>query len=99
MITLKRAETREELRSQSGRWWPVSDGKTRSAIISCPGCGELESLSRTDSEPGWTIAADGTVNPSVDHSWPIKKTDGTVIPSCTLHDNITLEGWADAPAV
>jgi hypothetical protein len=94
MTNLKRAETREELRSQPGRWWPVSDGKgERSAIISCPGCGEVNSLSLGDLRPGWVIAPDGTVSPSVNHSWPIRKTDGTVIPSCTFHDNIKLEGW------
>ncbi len=88
MIVLKRAETVEELQSKPGLWRPVEvPNGTRKAIISCPGCGELCSLTN------WNFAADGAVSPSVDHSWPIKKTDGTVIPSCTFHDYVKLEGW------
>lgn len=94
MISLKRAETAEELKSKPGMWRAVTNGETRSAIFSCPGCGEVNSLSHGDMRPGWTIAADGSVSPSVDHSWPIRKTDGTMIPSCAFHDNIKLEGWA-----
>lgn len=89
MIVLKRAETADELASKPGLWRSVTDTDgSRKAIISCPGCGETQSLTR------WTFAADGTVSPSVDHSWPIRKTDGTVIPSCTFHDWIKLDGWA-----
>jgi len=95
MITLKRAETRDELRSVPGRWWPVSSEKGRSAIISCPGCGDVNSLSLGDLQPGWVIAADGTVSPSVDHSQPILRTNGLPpIIDCTFHDNIKLEGWS-----
>jgi hypothetical protein len=93
MVILKQAESKEELYSKPGLWRGVTNGETRSAIISCPGCGDVNSLSRSDLKPGWTIAADGAVSPSVDHSWPIRKTDGTVIPSCTFHDYIKLEGW------
>ena len=95
MIVLKRAETVEELKSTPGMWRATTNGEKRSAVISCPGCGDVNSLSHGDMNAGWTIAADGTVRPSVDHSWPIRKTDGTVIPSCTFHDNVKLEGWAE----
>lgn len=93
MTTLQRAATVEELQSKPGVWRAVTYGERRSAVFSCPGCGEVNSLSFGDMHPGWTIAADGWVTPSVDHSWPIRKTDGTVIPSCAFHDYIKLEGW------
>lgn len=93
MVVLKRAESAEELRSTPGLWRSVTNGQARSAVFSCPGCGEVNSLFHGDMHPGWTIAADGTVHPSVDHSWPVRRTDGTVIPSCTFHDHIRLEGW------
>ena len=90
MIALKRAETAEELRTKPGLWRAVVvPNGARKAVISCPGCGEVNSLTN------WDIAADGTVSPSVDHSWPIRKTDGTVIPSCTFHDHVKLEGWGE----
>lgn len=91
MITLKKAESSEQLRSTRGMWRPievtVADGVRRSAMMSCPGCDEFYSLDR------WTIEPSGVVTPSVNHGWEIRKTDGTVIPSCTFHDMVKLEGW------
>lgn len=88
MTFLRKAESREEVSRVPSVWWPaVTDRGSRTAIYSCPGCGERFNLER------WLINADGTVVPSVDHSWPIRKNDGTEIPSCRFHDNIQLQGW------
>lgn len=87
MVVLKKAESSDQLRSVRGLWRPITMDGRKSAVMSCPGCDEFYSLDR------WTIAADGSVTPSVDHSWPIRKTDGTIIPSCQFHDMVRLEGW------
>jgi hypothetical protein len=100
MITIKKAESRERVvgawrddgsiipgTRDGGLWWPLETPRGKSAIVSCPGCQEHWALD------GWTIAADGSVSPSVDHSRPIQKTDGTVIRDCLFHDYIKLEGW------
>ena len=49
----------------------------RSAMVACPGCGQLASLSEH------AIAADGTVSPSL-----ICPYDG-----CSFHEWVRLEGW------
>ncbi|MBU2118771.1 MAG: hypothetical protein KJ954_14380 [Alphaproteobacteria bacterium] len=55
----------------------LEDGR-RACIISCPGCGNYGSLS------GHSIAADGTVTPSV----------VCTVPGCGFHEWIKLEGWS-----
>lgn len=88
MIILRKGTSHEHLEQEKALWWPMRDEDKQSALFSCPGCGETFGLST------WTIAADGSVWPSVDHSKPIKKTDGTTVPSyCQFHDMIRLEGW------
>lgn len=79
----------EERKEKRGTWWPVKDlDGSRSAIITCPGCGQTHSLCGR-----WKVASDGSVTPSVDHSQPIVKTDGSAIRDCLFHDHVKLEGW------
>jgi hypothetical protein len=89
MIHLRKATSHVQLETERALWWPVSQAGIRTAIISCPGCGETHGLGDR-----WRIFPDGVVTPSIDHSWPVKRTDGTIIPSCQFHDNITLDGWS-----
>ena len=72
-----------------GVWWPMNTSVPGrySVLVSCPGCPEWWGLE------GWTIHPNGDVTPSVDHSMPIRKTDGTEIRDCFFHDMIKLEGW------
>lgn len=87
-MILKKATSREHMEAVRGLWWPrTTDSGKKSADFSCPGCGEWFNLDK------WLISDDGVVTPSIDHSWPIKKTDGTEIPSCKFHDHVALEGW------
>lgn len=92
MFHFLKGTSHDHLELERGLWWPVQDGDKRSVIISCPGCGETHSLRKEI----WTIAADGAVTPSVDHSQPIKRTGGLPdLPShCTFHSHVFLEGWA-----
>jgi hypothetical protein len=88
MISLRKASSRRELEETPALWWPrTAESGKRSAYFSCPGCGEWFDLDR------WLIFEDGTVQPSVDHSWPVKRGDGSVIPSCKFHDRIQLLDW------
>ncbi len=98
MITIRKAAAEQEVYGNwddegrvtgqvRGSWWPLDTPRGKSAIVSCPGCDSSWALD------GWKIAPDGSVSPSVDHSQPIKKTDGTVIRDCLFHDYIKLEGW------
>lgn len=86
---LQPANSLGELNTQPGLWYPrltPATGKN-SASFSCPGCGDRFDLDK------WLISDDGAVTPSVDHSMPIKRTDGSIIPSCTFHEWIMLAGW------
>jgi hypothetical protein len=88
MIILRKGTSAEHLEQEKALWWPMTDEGKQNALFSCPGCGETFGLSR------WTIAVDGSVWPSVDHSRPILNADGTSVPSyCQFHDMIRLEGW------
>ena len=65
----------------SGRWHASKPaGKPTSALMSCPECGKVCSLS------GHTINPDGTVEPSLMCPY-----DG-----CGYHDFVKLEGWRSA---
>lgn len=99
MITIRKATSDQEVYGNwddegrvtgqvRGSWLRIDTPRGKSALVSCPGCDATWALD------GWTIAPDGSVSPSVDHSMPIKKTDGTVIRDCLFHDYIKLEGWA-----
>ncbi|HKS16451.1 MAG TPA: hypothetical protein VJU16_04010 [Planctomycetota bacterium] len=88
MKLLSRATDFDQLLAQPGLWFPA-EAEGTAVIISCPGCGDQQHLRNKI----WKVAADGTVSPSVDHSQPIRKTDGTVIRDCLFHDYIKLEGW------
>lgn len=55
----------------------TADGGKRTAILSCPDCGQSVSLRNHD------IAADGSVTPSL-----VCPRSG-----CTFHDYVKLEGW------
>ena len=76
----KRAIDWNDLDKKPGHWIPVthSDQK-RSAIISCPKCGSVCSITK------WDFSENGEVNPSVHHDQP----------DCGFHEFITLEGWPD----
>lgn len=66
---------------ERGRWRPgIGPGARRTASISCPGCGQVQTLS------GHDIAADGTVTPSVVCHYS---------DDCGFHEYITLEGWSE----
>ena len=67
-----------------GYYWQALAGLElrRTALVCCPQCGEVFSLSQH------TIAEDGTVSPSVVHS-----RDG-----CTFHDFVKLLDWPGQPA-
>ncbi len=58
-------------------WWRADDG---SILITCGGCGIVTGL------PGWDIAADGTVTPSIWHNEP----------QCGWHIWARLLDWAPA---
>ncbi len=64
------------------RWSRIVNVVPPSATFECPKCGQLGSLL------GHTIAADGTVSPSVVHSYPV---DG--VEACGFHDHVRLLGW------
>lgn len=89
MITLPMSDGVSET---TGTWWHGKTHEGRPVVyISCPGCGESCDLGSL-----WTIAPDGTVSPSVDHSQPItKRVDWKwiKIQDCTFHDHIKLDGW------
>lgn len=92
MITIRKATMDEVGLALDGKlrgvWWVVAlGGGKMTAIVSCPGCDEFWSLER------WVIRENGEVSPSVDHSQPIIKTDGTVVVDCKFHDFVKLEGW------
>lgn len=89
MFALLRASSVEELNTKRGVWWPrlIPTTGRNSAYFSCPGCGERFDLDK------WLISDDGAVTPSVDHSQPIKKTDGTEIRDCLFHEWIRLNEW------
>lgn len=91
MFHLRKGTSSEHLERQPGLWFPVLDGNKKSAIISCPGCGDVQSLTTK-----WTITASGLVSPSVDHSEVIGHIPPVpALPGyCQFHDNIVLEGWA-----
>jgi len=61
--------------SKPGQWRHSSE----KAIISCPVCGHFGGLGNH------TIAADGTVTPSLVCPWA----------PCTYHDMGRLEGWSE----
>lgn len=68
-----------------GQWWPATrtDGPTTATLI-CPDCKKPMSLQ------GHTIAADGTVGPSV----VCPRASGNVeCPECGFHEFVRLEGW------
>lgn len=82
---------RGDIDSEKGVWQPFQrlDGP-RSAILSCPDCGALFTLSKH------TIAVDGTVSPSVVLDAHTKDEYGAqlICPGChTYHDTVRLEGW------
>lgn len=65
---------------------------TRTALMSCPECGFIFSLSQHG------IHSDGSVIPSVVNEHPIFKGDEVMCPlvrkeMCAFHQSITLEGW------
>ena len=75
MIILRRGE----LENGAGLWkGAVRDG-SRTANVSCPGCGKIASLI------DHSIAQDGTVTPSL-----VCPYEG-----CTFHDWVKLEGWSE----
>lgn len=88
VVIIKRAASSEALDSTRGLWWPIDVGGRTSAIVSCPGCDRRWSLER------WTIDADGSVHPSVNHSVVMRMCDGSEIQDCSFHEFIRLEGWA-----
>ena len=58
-------------------WWQAEGGEI---LIACGGCGLFHALK------GWTVAADGTVSPSVWHNEP----------ACGWHVFIRLLDWTPA---
>jgi hypothetical protein len=82
---------RGDIDSEMGVWQPVQrqDG-TRSAILSCPDCGAVFTLSNHKIDP------DGAVHPSVVLDAHTKDEYGAqlICPGCHMyHDNVQLEGW------
>lgn len=64
----------------AGEWKPAALGNgDRTALVGCPACGQVGSLSQHD------IGPDGEVNPSL-----VCPADG-----CDFHEHIELEGWDD----
>jgi hypothetical protein len=76
--TLKRAEQAGDPWIPAGTWSELqkADG-SKSAMVGCGLCGKNQTLT------GHTIAADGTVTPSLQCSFP----------PCTWHVYVRLEGW------
>lgn len=65
-----------------GQWnGAMSDGK-RTALVSCPGCGRIASLSKH------AIGEDGTVSPSLVCPYD----------DCDFHDYVRLHNWQYGPA-
>lgn len=58
-ITITPARTDDRWLEECGVWRGLADGEKRSAVLSCPGCGERQTLT------GHEIAADGSVSPSL----------------------------------
>jgi len=68
---------------QPGQWYPWKPAGSPWAIVVCPECGTHGLLDKR-----WTIAADGSVSPSINciHKMP----DGS---ECSFHEFVRLEGW------
>jgi hypothetical protein len=64
---------------QKGTWWPGLACSGNSAVISCPICGKIGTLS------DHAIDSQGKVTPSV--VCPREQ--------CKFHDFVVLEGWRD----
>lgn len=80
-----------DIDSEKGAWQPFQqrDG-TRSAIVSCPDCGALFTLSKH------TIEADGTVHPGAVPGARTEDQCGAqlICPVChAFHDDVRLLGW------
>lgn len=86
MIDVPRAVNRNVFEDPPLSWRPVTTAEgARSAIFTCPN-GHAGSLHRSADGEAWTIADDGTVDPSVDCS-----PNG-----CDFHDHIRLLEWEPA---
>ena len=92
MTLIAPALSKEQIFSTKALWMKnayasVLPEKQNLVCVSCPGCGDVCELDK------WTVATDGTVTPSVDHSAPIKRISLPDLITCTFHDNIKLEKW------
>jgi len=82
--SIPRDPSREFGHNTPGTWRPLKTIEGPSAVVCCAKCGCSSTLTRH------TIAADGTVTPSLGCPW-----EKHGMPACGWHVFVKLEGWAE----